>query len=120
MQRAAYKYRNKFGHLTQQTEIMPIRRSVKTLLSKVAWRAYNNYRKGVHYHSQFSRTAALLEAPRETIEAFQAEPLRKTPPARIPYNPYYREVLKTESPDILQIPPLEKRDIREHLARPLL
>ena len=117
MQRAAYKYRNKFGHLTQQTEIMPIRRSVKTLLSKVAWRAYNNYRKGVHYHSQFSRTAALLEAPRETIEAFQAERLEKLLRHAYHTTPYYREVLKTESPDILQIPPLEKRDIREHLAR---
>ena len=94
---------------------MPIHRSIKTLLSKTAWHAYNTYRKGVHYHFKLSRTAALLNAPRETIEAFQAERLEKLLQHAYQTTPYYRELLKTESPDLSQIPPLEKKNIREQL-----
>ena len=95
---------------------MPIYRSIKTLLSKTAWHAYNTYRKGMHYHFKLSRTAALLNAPRETIEAFQVERLEKLLRHAYQTTPYYRELLKTESPDISQIPPLEKKNIREQLA----
>ena len=96
---------------------MPIHRSVKTLISKAGWHAYNIYRKGVHYHSKLSQVAALLNAPRETIETFQAARLEKLLQHAYQTTPYYRELLKTETPDISQIPPLEKQDIREQLER---
>ena len=115
MHRTVYKSPNKFRYFAQQSEIMPIHPSIKTLLSKVAWRAYNTYRKGALYHSRLSQTAALLNAPRETIEAFQAERLGKLFRHAYQTTPYYRELLKTASPDIFQIPPLEKQHIREQL-----
>ena len=96
---------------------MRIRHSAKTLLSKVAWHAYNTYRKGVHYHTQLSQTTELLDGPRGTIEAFQMERLEELLQHAYHTTPYYRELLKTESPDISQIPPLEKQHIRDHLAR---
>lgn len=94
---------------------MPIRRSAKMLFSKVAWHAYNTYRKGMDYNSQLSQTATLLDAARETIATFQARRLKKLLRHAYQTTPYYRELLKMESPDISQIPPLEKQDIREHL-----
>ena len=94
---------------------MPIYRFIKTLLSKTAWHAYNTYRKGVHYHFKLSRAAALFNAPRETIEAFQAKRLEKLLRHAYETTPYYHELLKTEAPDISQIPPLEKKNIREQL-----
>ena len=96
---------------------MPIRRYAKTLLSKVAWDTYNTYRKGVRYRSRFAQTAALLDAPRETIVAFQQERLGRLLQHASQTTPYYRELLKTESPDISEIPPLEKQDIRDQLER---
>ena len=96
---------------------MPIHRSVKTLLSKVAWHAYNIYRKGVHYRSQFSQTVALLDSSREAIEAFQQVRLGKLLRHAYYTTPYYRELLKTDAPDITQVPPLEKENISEHLER---
>ena len=96
---------------------MPIHRAIKTLISKAGWHAYNTYRKGVHYSFKLSRAAALLDAPRETIEAFQAERLRSLLQHAYQTTPYYRELFKTETPDISQIPPLEKQDIREQLER---
>ncbi len=96
---------------------MPIRRSVKRLLSKAAWHAYNTYRKGMNYNSQLSEITALLDGARETIVAFQAERLKKLLRHAYQTTPYYRELLTTEPPDISQIPPLEKQDIREHLER---
>ena len=83
----------------------------------MAWRAYNIYRKGLRYHSELSRTAALLDATRETIEVFQAERLEKLLQHAYQTTPYYRELLRTRDPDILQIPPLEKQHIREQLDR---
>lgn len=96
---------------------MPIHRAIKTLISKAGWYAYNTYRKGVHYHFKFSRAAALLDAPREIIETFQAKRLEKLLQHAYQTTPYYRELFKTETPDISQIPPLEKQDIREQLER---
>ena len=96
---------------------MPIRRSVKRLLSKAAWHAYNTYRKGMNYNSQLSEITALLDGARETIVAFQVERLKKLLRHAYQTTPYYRELLTTEPPDISQIPPLEKQDIREHLER---
>ena len=96
---------------------MPIHRAIKTLISKAGWHAYNTYRKGVHYPFKLSRAAALLNAPRETIEAFQAKRLEKLLQHAYQTTPYYRELFKTETPDISQIPPLEKQDIREQLER---
>lgn len=96
---------------------MPIRRSAKKLLSKVAWHAYNTYRKGARYRSRFAQTAALLDAPRETIVAFQQERLKKLLQHAYHTTPYYRELLKTESPDISEVPPLEKQNVREQLER---
>ena len=96
---------------------MPIRRYAKTLLSKVAWHAYNSYRKGVRYRSRFAQASALLDAPRETIVAFQQERLGRLLQHASQTTPYYRELLKTESPDISEIPPLEKQDIRDQLER---
>ena len=92
-----------------------MRRSVKMLLSKAAWHVYNTYRKGLTYNSQLSEITALLDGARETIVAFQAERLKKLLRHAYQTTPYYRELLTTESPDISQIPPLEKQDIREHL-----
>ena len=94
---------------------MPIHRFTKKLLSKAAWHAYNTYRKGVHYPFKCLRAAALLDAPRETIEAFQAKRLEKLLRHAYRTTPYYHKLLKTETPDISQIPPLEKQDIREQL-----
>ena len=94
---------------------MPIHRSAKKLFSKAAWHAYNTYRKGVHYHSKLSRAAALLDAPRETIEAYQVERLEKLLRHASQTTPYYRELLKTELPDISGVPPLEKQHVREQL-----
>ena len=94
---------------------MPIHRSAKKVFSKAAWYAYNTYRKGLNYRSQFAQTAALLDAPRETIAAFQTNRLEKLLRHAYQTAPYYRELLKTETPDISQIPPLEKKNIRERL-----
>ena len=96
---------------------MSIRRYAKKLFSKTSWYAYNTYRKGVHHHFRRSRTAALLDAPRETIAAFQRQRLEKLLKHAYHTTPYYHEVLKPESPDILQIPTLEKQHIREQLER---
>lgn len=96
---------------------MPIHRTIKTLISKAGWYAYNTYRKGVHYRFKLSQAAALLDAPREIIEAFQAKRLEKLLQHAYQTTPYYRELFKTETPDISQIPPLEKQDIREELER---
>ena len=86
-------------------------------MSKAAWHAYNTYRKGVSYRSQLSKTAALLSAPREDILAFQKEQLAKLLRHAYQTTPYYRELLKTESSHISQIPTLEKRNIREQLEQ---
>lgn len=91
---------------------MPIRRYAKTLFSKTAWHAYNSYRKGARYRSRLSQTAAVLDAPRETIAAFQKEQLEKLLRHAYQTTPYYRELLKTETPELSQIPPLEKKNIR--------
>ena len=96
---------------------MLIRRSLKMLLSKVAWHAYNTYRKGIHYPSELSQTAALLDSSREAIKAFQQVRLGKLIQHAYHTTPYYRELLKTDTPDITQIPPLEKWNIREDLDR---
>ncbi len=94
---------------------MPIRHFTKRLLSKVAWHAYNTYRKGLDYNTQFSQTTKILDAPRENIEAFQAQRLERLLKHAYRTTPYYREILKTAHSDISRIPPLEKQDIREHL-----
>ena len=96
---------------------MPIRRSAKTLFSKAAWFAYNSYRKGARYRSRFSQMAALLDAPRETIEAFQAKRLEQLLQHAYQTTPYYRELLTTAPSDISAVPPLEKQNVREQLAR---
>lgn len=96
---------------------MPIRRSAKMLFSKAAWSAYNSYRKGAGYRSRFAQTAALLNAPRETLVVFQQERLEKLLQHAYRTTPYYRELLKTASPDISEVPPLEKQNVREQLER---
>ena len=95
---------------------MPIRRSIKTLISKVAWRAYNTYRKGARYQSQLTQTAELLNGTRKTIAAFQEARLEKLIQHAYQTTPYYRELLKTGAAHISEIPPLEKQDIRENLG----
>ena len=94
---------------------MSIHRYAKTLFSKAAWHAYNIYRKGARYRARFSQTAAVLDASRETIAAFQKERLAKLLQHAYQTTPYYRELLKTETPELPQIPPLEKENIREQL-----
>ena len=94
---------------------MPIRRSLKMLLSKMAWHSYNTYRKGTYYRSQLSQTTELLDGARETIMEFQTERLKKLLRHAYRTTPYYHKLLKTDAPDITQIPTLEKRNIREHL-----
>jgi len=96
---------------------MPIRRSVKTLFSKVAWRAYNTYRKGARYQSQLAQTTDLLNGTRKTIKAFQKARLEKLIQHAYQTTPYYRELLKTEPKSISEIPSLEKQDVRAHLER---
>ena len=96
---------------------MSIRRSAKTLFSKAAWHAYNSYRKGARYRSRFSQTAAVLDAPRETITAFQKERLEKLLQHAYRTTPYYRELFRTETPELSHIPPLEKQHIREQLDK---
>lgn len=96
---------------------MPTRYSMKTLLSKGAWHAYNTYRKGVRYHSQLSQTTSLLNSSRESIKTFQQMRLARLLQHAYFTTPYYRDLLKSESPDISQIPPLEKRNIRNDLER---
>ena len=94
---------------------MPIRRYTKTLFSQAAWHAYNSYRKGARYRSRFAQAAAVLDAPRETIAAFQRKRLEKLLQHAYLTTPYYRELLKTETPELSQIPPLEKENIRAQL-----
>ena len=94
---------------------MPIHSTAKRLVSKAAWHAYNTSRKGINYRSQLSKTAALLSASRPDIFAFQNEQLEKLLRHAYFTTPYYRELFKTESAHISQIPPLEKKDIREQL-----
>ena len=94
---------------------MPIRRSLKMLLSKMAWHSYNTYRKGAYYRSQLSQTIELLDGAREAIMEFQTERLKKLLRHAYRTTPYYHKLLKTDAPDITQIPTLEKRNIREHL-----
>ena len=84
-------------------------------MSKAAWLAYNMYRKGISYRSQLSKTEALLNAPRADILAFQNEQLEKLLRHAYHTTPYYRELFKTESLPISQVPPLEKKNIREQL-----
>ena len=96
---------------------MPIRRSLKRLLSKAAWRAYNTYRKGRRYPSELAQTTELLNGTRETLAAFQKVRLEKLIQHAYQTTPYYRELLKTGSAHISEIPPLEKQDIHAHLAR---
>ena len=98
-------------------DIMSIRSNAKKLISKVAWHAYNAYRKGIRYSSRLSQTAALLDAPREHILAFQKERLEKLLQHAYKTTPYYRELLETESAHISEIPTLEKLHIREQLER---
>ena len=96
---------------------MPIRHFTKRLFSKAAWHAYNTYRKGLDYNTQFSRTAEILDAPRETIQAFQKQRLEALLQHAYQTAPYYREFLKAANSDISKIPPLEKQDIREQVDR---
>ena len=96
---------------------MPINRTAKKFISKAAWHAYNTYRKGVNYRSQLSKTAALLNAPSVDILAFQKAQLEKLLRHAYQTTPYYRELFKIESKHISQIPPLEKKHIREELER---
>ena len=96
---------------------MSIRSTTKKFISKAAWRAYNIYRKGITYGSQLSRIDALLNASRADILAFQQSQLEKLLRHAYRTTPYYRELFKAEPSDISQIPPLEKRHIREQLAR---
>ena len=90
---------------------------VKKFLSKAAWHGYNTYRKGPGYRSTLAQTTALFNAPRTDILAFQKMRLQKLLRHAATTTPYYRDLLKTETPDISDIPPLEKSDIREHLER---
>ena len=94
---------------------MPIRSATKRLMSKAAWNAYNTYRKGTSYRSQLSRVAALFNASRADMLAFQRSQLEKLLRHAYRTTPYYRELFKVESPDISQIPTLEKINIRERL-----
>ena len=94
---------------------MPIRSTTKKLMSKAAWNVYNTYRKGTSYRSQISKTAALFNASRPDILAFQKARLEKLLRHAYQTTPYYRELFKVESPDISQIPTLEKSNIREQL-----
>ena len=96
---------------------MSIHYTAKKLMSKAAWNAYNTYRKGIRYRSQFSKTAALFNASRADILAFQKEQLEKLLRHAYQTTPYYRELFKTASTHISQIPPLEKKNIREQLER---
>ena len=96
---------------------MPIRHSIKRSLSKTAWHAYNTYRKGLGYNTQFSRTAEILGASRETIQAFQKQRLEALLQHAYLTTPYYRKFLKAAHFDISRIPPLEKQDIREQLDK---
>ena len=79
---------------------MPIRWTTKKLMSKAAWHAYNMYRKGINYGSQLSKTAALLNASRADILAFQKKQLEKLLRHAHLTTPYYRELFKTESTHI--------------------
>ena len=94
---------------------MSIHRSVKTLFSKAAWHAYNTHRKGFFYRSKLSKTTELFNAPHETILSYQKERLKRLLRHAYQTTSYYRELLKTDSLDISEIPPLEKQTIRKQL-----
>ena len=112
---------------------MPLRNFAKTLFSRFAWRAYNTYRKGVRFRQQLRETTALLDAPRETVLAYQADRLEKLLRHARETTPYYRELLKRASIEpsrgtgpratgaaaiaLSDIPPLEKQIIREQRER---
>lgn len=108
---------------------MSIHRSAKKVFSKVAWHAYNTHRKGFFYRSQLSKTAALFNAPRETILSFQRERLKQLIQHAVCTTPYYRALFKdfglklsdllreinADSIDISKILPLEKQAVRKQL-----
>ena len=96
---------------------MQINQTAKKFISKVAWSAYNTYRKGIGYRSRLLKTEALLNASRADILAFQKEQIEKLLRHAYHTTPYYRELFHVESPHISQIPPLEKKNIREQLER---
>ncbi len=95
---------------------MSLPRFVKSSFSKALWNAYNFYRNGINFHSQLSQVDALNNSDRDAILAFQRERLQQLLQHAYQTTSYYRELLKTDSPDISQIPPLEKETIREQLA----
>ncbi len=96
---------------------MRFRQSSKAVLSKLAWIAYNTYRKGRHYRRRLIQTAALLNGQSETILAFQQKRLVKLLLHASKTVPYYKPLLKAVPLDISQLPPLEKEIIREELPR---
>ncbi len=95
---------------------MSIHRFTKRLFSKTAWYAYNTYRKGTDFRAQLSQTDSLFNSSRDNILAYQCKRLKKLLRHAYQTTSYYRELLKTDSPDISQIPLLEKGTIREQLA----
>ena len=117
-----------FGRIENVT--MSIHRSAKTQFSKAAWYAYNTYRKGISFRSQLSKSAALFNAPRDTVLSFQRERLKQLIQHACQTTPYYRDLFKdfglrhndllfqhidADSIDISQILPLEKQTIRKQL-----
>lgn len=94
---------------------MPIRRTAKKFVSQAAWHGYNIYRKGYRYRSGLADTAAALNAQRSDILAFQRERLGALLQHAYRTTPYYRDLLKRESTDISEIPPLEKMNVRTQL-----
>ncbi len=97
--------------------MMLLRRSSKVLLSKAAWCAYNTYRKGLRYRRRLSRAAFLLDAPRESIFAFQRERLQRLFDHASETVPYYQKHLRRGALDISEVPPLEKGTVQTELPR---
>lgn len=95
---------------------MSIPRFAKSSFSKALWNAYNFYHNGINFHSQLSQVDALNDSDRETILSYQRNRLKQLILHAYQTTSYYRELLKTDSPDVSQIPPLEKETIRGQLA----
>ena len=109
---------------TRKHKLMSIFTPTKTLFSKMAWAAYNTYRKGLHYRQRLADMDARLNEGRESIAQFQWERLRKLLRHAYQTTPYYQTLLDSlhiqpddirQPRDLLQIPTLEKSTIRAQL-----
>ncbi|MCG9127108.1 phenylacetate--CoA ligase family protein [Candidatus Poribacteria bacterium] len=105
---------------------MSITRSAKKIISTAAWSAYNFYRLGKYFKSDYHDVSELFNAQRPRIRHHQVDSLRVLINFSKESTPYYTNLLEgididlyehitDEEIDLSFLPPLEKHQIRNHL-----